>query len=59
MQKILLKALFLAAYLAQTKLNNNKESNRAFKELKQDFPNTQRGSEADKYLARLGVYSTE
>jgi tetratricopeptide (TPR) repeat protein len=53
------EALFLAAYLAQTKLNNNKEAIELFKELKQDFPNTQRGSEADKYLARLGVYSTE
>jgi len=51
--------LFLAAYLAQTKLNNNKEAIELFKELKEDFPNTQRGSEADKYLARLGVYSVE
>jgi tetratricopeptide (TPR) repeat protein len=53
------EALFLAAYLAQTKLNNTKEAIELFKELKEKFPNTQRGSEADKYLARLGVYSTE
>ena len=53
------EALFLAAYLAQTKLNDKKEAIELFKELKQDFLNTQRGQEADKYLARLGVYSTE
>lgn len=53
------EALFLAAYLAQTKLSNNKEAIELFKELKEKFPNTQRGAEADKYLARLGVYSTE
>ncbi len=51
------EALFLAAYLAQTKLNNTKEAIELFKELKEKFPNTQRGSEADKYLARLGVYN--
>ena len=53
------EALFLAAYLAQTKLNNNKEAIELFKELKEKFPTTQRGSEADKYLARLGIYTTE
>ncbi|HEV8285235.1 MAG TPA: tetratricopeptide repeat protein [Chitinophagaceae bacterium] len=53
------EALFLAAYLAQSKLNDNKEAIKLFKELKEKFPNTQRGSEADKYLARLGVYTTE
>jgi len=40
-------------------MNNNKEAIELFKELKQDFSNTTRGQEADKYLARLGVYSTE
>jgi len=53
------ESLFLAAYLAQTKLNNTKEAIELFKELKEKFPNTQRGAEADKYLARLGVYATE
>ncbi len=51
------EALFLAAYLAQTKLNNTKEAIELFKELKEKFPTTQRGAEADKYLARLGVYN--
>jgi tetratricopeptide (TPR) repeat protein len=53
------EALFLAAYLAQTKLNDKKEAIELFKQLKQDFPGTTRGQEADKYLARLGVYTTE
>lgn len=53
------EALFLAAYLAQTKLNNNKQAIELFKELKDKFPNTPRGAEADKYLARLGVYNTD
>ena len=53
------EALFLAAYLAQTKLNDTKQAVELFKELKEKFPNTVRGSEADKYLARLGVYSTD
>ena len=53
------EALFLAAYLAQTKLNDTKQAVELFKELKEKFPNTVRGSEADKYLARLGVYTTE
>lgn len=53
------EALFLAAYLAQTKMNDNKQAIELFKELKEKFPNTQRGSEADKYLARLGVYTTD
>jgi tetratricopeptide (TPR) repeat protein len=51
------EALFLAAYLAQTKLNDTKQAIELFKELKDKFPKTQRGSEADKYLARLGVYN--
>jgi predicted negative regulator of RcsB-dependent stress response len=53
------EALFLAAYLAQAKLNDRKQAIDLFKELKEKFPNTQRGSQADKYLARLGVYTTE
>jgi len=53
------EALFLAAYLAQTKMNDTKQAIELFKELKSKFPNTQRGNDADKYLARLGVYTTE
>ena len=53
------EALFLAAYLAETKMNDTKQAIELFKELKEKFPNTQRGNDADKYLARLGVYQTE
>lgn len=53
------EALFLAAYLAETKMNDTKQAIELFKELKEKFPNTQRGNDADKYLARLGVYTTE
>jgi tetratricopeptide (TPR) repeat protein len=50
------EALFLAAYLAQTKLNDTKQAIELFQQLKDKFGGTQRGAEADKYLARLGVY---
>lgn len=53
------EALFLAAYLAQTKLNDTKQAIELFKELKENFPNTLRGTDADKYLARLGVYNND
>jgi len=53
------EALFLAAYLAQAKMNDNKQAIELFKQLKEKFPNTQRGSQAEKYLARLGVYSAD
>lgn len=48
--------LFMAAYFAARVANNQKEAIDLFKELKQKFPRTERGFEADKYLAQLGVY---
>ena len=53
------QAIFLAAYLAEKKLNKTKEAIDLYKELKDNFPATQQGLEADKYLARLGVYDTK
>lgn len=50
------EALFSAAYLAQHVLNKNDEAIQLYKELKQKYPRTQQGFEADKYLAQLGVY---
>lgn len=50
------EALFSAAYLAQHVLNNKDEAITLYKELKQKYPRTQQGFEADKYLAQLGVY---
>lgn len=53
------EALFLAAYLAETKLNDPKQAIELYKELKEKFPNTQRGFEADKHLARLNVFTND
>jgi hypothetical protein len=38
-------------------LKNNKEALDLFKELKEKYPRTEKGFEADKYLAQLGVYN--
>lgn len=51
------EALFSAAYLAETVLKDQKEAIELYKELKEKFPRTQQGFDADKYLARLGVYN--
>ncbi|GAB3027241.1 tetratricopeptide repeat protein [Niabella terrae] len=53
------EALFRAAFLAQQVLNNKTEAIALYKELKQKFPGTQHGFEADKYLAQLGVYKID
>ena len=49
--------LFVAAYFASKVLNNKNEAIDLFKELKEKYSKTQRGFEADKYLAQLGIYS--
>lgn len=51
--------LFMAAYFADRIMNDKKEAIDIFKELKKNYPNTQYGYEADKYLAQAGVYSAE
>lgn len=51
--------LFMAGYFASRVLNNKSEATTLFKELKEKYPRTQRGFEADKYLAQLGVYDTD
>jgi predicted negative regulator of RcsB-dependent stress response len=48
--------LFLAAYFAARVQNDPKEAVELFKELKQKFPRTEKGFEADKFLAQLGEY---
>ena len=50
-------ALFRAAFLAQHVLSNKDEAVSLYKELKEKYPRTQQGFEADKYLAQLGVYN--
>ena len=49
--------LFLAAYFADRVMNNAKEATALFKELKEKYSHTEKGLEADKYLAQLGVYN--
>jgi len=51
------EALFMAAYFADRVLKNQKEAIELFKELKEKYPNTQHGADADTYLAQLGVYN--
>jgi predicted negative regulator of RcsB-dependent stress response len=48
--------LFTAAYFAHRVLNDQNEAIDLYKELKEKYPRTQKGFEADKYLAQLGVY---
>ncbi len=49
--------LFLAAYFAERVMKNKEEAIDLFKELKEKFPRSERGFEAEKYLAQLGVYN--
>lgn len=48
--------LFLAAYFADRVVKDQKQAIELFKELKEKYPRTERGFEADKYLAQMGVY---
>lgn len=48
--------LFLAAYFADRVMKNKEESIELFEDLKEQFPRTERGFEAEKYLAQLGQY---
>lgn len=48
--------LFMAAYFAARVANNKSDAIELFKELKEKYPRTERGFDADKYLAQLGVY---
>jgi tetratricopeptide (TPR) repeat protein len=50
-------ALFAAAYLSSRVLKDSKQAIELFKELKEKFPTTEEGREADNYLAQLGVYN--
>jgi tetratricopeptide (TPR) repeat protein len=53
------EALFMAAYFADRVMKNPKEAIALYKELKEKYPNTEKGKDADNYLAQMGVYSTE
>ncbi len=51
--------LFMGAYLAQKVLNDPASAIEIYKEVKQKFPRTQQGFDADNYLAQLGVYKSD
>ena len=53
------EALFMAAYLADKVMKDTKEAISLYKELKEKYPATQQGIDADKYLAELGVYDAD
>lgn len=50
------ESLFMAAYFADRVMKDSKEAISLYKELKDKYPSTQQGMDADKYLAQLGVY---
>jgi predicted negative regulator of RcsB-dependent stress response len=49
--------LFMAAYFADRVMKDKDEAIDLFKELKEKYSRTEKGFEAEKYLAQLGVYS--
>ena len=49
--------LFMAAYFAGRIMKNSDDAKELFKELKDKYPTSPKGLEADKYLAQLGVYN--
>jgi tetratricopeptide (TPR) repeat protein len=53
------EALFLAAYLTDRGLKDQKEAISLYKEVKEKYPNTLGAADADKYLAQLGVYNAD
>lgn len=50
--------LFLGAYLAHKVLNDPASAIELYKEVKQKYPRTQQGFDADNNLAQLGVYKS-
>jgi len=49
--------LFMAAYFADRVMKNKDEAIDLFKELKEKYARTEKGFEAEKFLAQLGIYS--
>jgi len=49
--------LFMAAYFADRVMKDREEAIDLFKELKEKYSRTEKGFEAEKYLAQLGVYN--
>jgi tetratricopeptide (TPR) repeat protein len=51
--------LFIAAYFADKVIKNPTEAISLYKQLKEKFPSSDKGREAEKYLAQLGVYKED
>lgn len=51
--------LLMAAYFADKVMNDKKQAEELYKEIKKKYPNSQASDDADKYLAQLGVYNIE
>lgn len=49
--------LFYAAYLADRTIKDTKEATSLYKEIKEKFPKSSQASDADNYLAQIGVYN--
>jgi predicted negative regulator of RcsB-dependent stress response len=50
--------LFMAAYLADQVLQDTKEAKALYEEIREKYPRSQQSYDAEKYLARLGVYQS-
>ena len=50
--------LFMAAYFADQVLNDSKEAIALYEEIREKYPRSQQSYDAEKYLARLGVYQS-
>jgi tetratricopeptide (TPR) repeat protein len=51
--------LFMAAYFAEQVLKNTAEATSLYEEVRKKYPRSQQSYEAEKNLARLGVYSSK
>lgn len=51
--------LLMAAYFADRVMNDKKQAEELFKEVKEKYYNTRAADEADKYLAQMGIYKTD
>jgi tetratricopeptide (TPR) repeat protein len=50
--------LFLAAYFADQVMQDSKEAIALYEEIREKYPRSQQSYDAEKYLARLGVYQS-
>lgn len=51
--------LIMAAYFADRMMNDKKQAEELYKEIKKKYPGSSASDEADRYLAQMGVYKTD